>query len=231
LIYDRLIRLGYEFEHPERALFLKGAQSYEDVDAFESELSTLPIVLRECYSRVISLDFSQSDDQYFDRSSALAGLGWHCELLLIGLEDAKIARDECQVTRARVRANFEAQDFHLPPDDPSPLLLTGGCAGNNVSDAIALPCRSFDVCFRNDGLPRTVNKFLRNAISHAGFPTLVTYDKYLRETIGSIPGSDRALPSKNFPRQGAQSAGGHRSVRAKSRAALSFAPSKRGLNP
>lgn len=197
-IKSRLVDLDYAFDREERSLQILDERDYSAVEEFESEFGAMPIILREWHARIVSLDFGQADNQYLDFDSPLGGLGWHYELQMLSLADARLAWEDHVQESERTREHFRKQGLELSDSGGSPFLFTGGCASNNDCDGITLPCMAFDAVRRDDGTPRTVNRFFRTAFRYAGFPTLEIYDTRLRDTLGNIlprPDIEQILPT------------------------------------
>ncbi|WP_395753456.1 hypothetical protein [Prosthecobacter sp.] len=195
-IHSRLLGLGYAFRRPKKALVVREEPCYREVNAFEREMGTLPLVVREWYARVESLDFGQSEDQFRQSDSDLKGLEWHYELLVWSLDEAMLAWAELKEQHQELREHYRREKMNLYQEDPVPCLITGGCASNNDSDGFSLPCLEFDAVKREDGESLTYTDFFRKAFQYGGFPVLTCHDQYLKQhtSLYPRPNIERLLP-------------------------------------
>lgn len=196
LIHSRLLDLGYAFRRPQEALVVRETPCYRAVNAFEQEMGTLPLVLKEWHARVESLDFGQREDQYRQSDSDVKGLEWHYELLVWSMSEARKAWAEAKAEHLRLRKHYHNERIKLYQEDPVPRLITGGCSSNNDEDGFALPCMKFDDIMREDGEVLTFTDFFRKAFQCGGFPVLMCYDKYLKGSPSMFPrpNIERILP-------------------------------------
>ena len=195
-IHSRLVELGYAFRRPKRALIVRETPRYIEVNAFERELGKLPLVLKEWYARVESLDFGQKEEQFRQSDSDLKGLEWHYEFLVWSLSEARKAWAEAKAEHLKLRRHYQRERIKLYQEDPIPCLITGGCASNNVSDGFPLPCLEFDAVKRADDTVLTFTDFFRTAFHYGGFPVLVCYDQQMKgfSSLYMRPNIERILP-------------------------------------
>ena len=86
-IHDRLVGLDYAFAKPEAAFVEAGPGAADQIRALEASLGTFPLLVREWYLRLASVDFSQSQAQEASpTASCVGGLGFNCTLIMQSLD-------------------------------------------------------------------------------------------------------------------------------------------------
>ncbi len=152
-IHDRLVSLGYEFANPEAALVEAGPGAFEQIRALEARLGTFPLLLREWYLRLASVDFSQAESQEVGPTeSSVGGLGFNCTLIMQRLSECSeqwecLAREYAEGGCAARESTDSTFGTELLPG----FLALGPSASNCDLMGFRLPNRAVDGVFYNDG--------------------------------------------------------------------------------
>lgn len=197
-IHDRLVGLGYEFASPEAALIEAGPGSVEQILALEARLGTFPLLIREWYLRLASVDFSQSQSQEFGPTeSSVGGLGFNCTLIMqrlgrCGEQWECLAREHAEVAHA---ARETGQG--TPGPEPLPAFLALGPSASNCDPmGFRLPNLGVDAVFYNDGAGDVYFiDHLRTVFEWGGFPFCRWYGQRRRHHfLSARPDVEKVLP-------------------------------------
>ena len=179
-LYEALQKIGYQFSDPQNAFVLNDPPDDVSVCRFEVKMGRMPLLASCWYRKIRSLDFSQSDNQFTDPSSQLAGLGWNTPFIVQSLEKAiNHWEDHCHQNDLD---NQWRRKSGLAPCAPSaPVLLTGGCASNNDCKGFSLPSSRFDDVLYNEGFgDQYFGDEIARGFQIGGFPVLAASDSTLR---------------------------------------------------
>lgn len=197
-IHDRLVSLGYEFAKPEAALVEAGPGAVEQVRALEARLGTFPLLIREWYLGLASVDFSQSRSQEAGPTeSCVGGLGFNCSLIMQSLSGCweqweGLAREHAEDARtARESGHGTFGPEHLPA-----FLALGPRASNCDPMGFRLPNLGVDGVFYNDGAGDAYFiDHLRDVFEWGGFPFCGWYSKHRRHPfLSARPDVEKVLP-------------------------------------
>jgi hypothetical protein len=189
---DRLRDLGYLFEHPEDALVEATADDLSALEAVESGIGVLPIIVRKWYERIKSVDFSQQKTQLFSKDEAsccpVSGLGLHTPLVFLSIPKCLVLQDQlCN----------QAESFGDDPRKFKNFLPLGGWGSNSNPKGFWLPSESFDAEYYNEGAGGVYFvEELRIAFRWGGFPfwrRLLT-DKKRVQPLHCLPSFQTILP-------------------------------------
>lgn len=170
LLKTRLDDAGYMFEQPFDALREAQGSDASSIAYVEHMLGELPLILREWYGRIASVDFRQHRHQLYGTAEyreaahgkALVGLGLNPVLLFLPLS-------RCIQMQSEIID--ECSNSEMVAGKMSNLLPLGGYASNNEPKGVRLPLRSVDGVIYNDGAGDVdfVDE-LRLAFGWGGFP-------------------------------------------------------------
>ena len=200
-IHDRLVGLGYEFAKPEAALVEAGPEAVEQVGALEARLGTFPLLIREWYLRLDSVDFSQSQSQEVGPTeSCVGGLGFNCTLIMQSL-DCYLEQAE-HLIRERAEDPRTSEEFghgKFGSADLPRFLALGPSASNCDPMGFRLPNLGVDGVIYNDGAGDTYFiDHLRNVFEWGGFPFCRWYSKRRRHHfLSARPDIEKVLPILN----------------------------------
>lgn len=198
LLRDRLIALGYRFEHPEEVLVNAGETDRAAVLDLERSMGELPLVVRTWYQRIASVNFRQHPDQLRYREDvhkdaqelAVVGLGLHVPLVFL-----RVGR--CLELRKKIIDDYAASGKEQPTSLDN-LFLTGGVASNCEPKGLVLPLQQLDGLLYNAGASNVcfVDE-LRKAFASGGFPFWSRRGQYRRGVtlIGHRPDFENVLAS------------------------------------
>ncbi len=196
-IYDRLVGLGYAFAEPEAALVEAGPGAEDQIRAFEASLGTFPLLVREWYLRLASVDFSQSWPQEVSPTvSGVGGLGFNCTLIMQSLdacweqweEQNRQHAEDLRTARESGHRFFGTE--HLPA-----FLPLGPIASNCDLMGFRLPNLGVDGVFYNDGTRDTYFiDHLRNIFEWGGFPFCRWYSERQGHVLSARPDVEEVLP-------------------------------------
>ncbi len=197
-IHDRLVGLGYEFANPDAALVEAGPGAVEQVRALEEQLGTFPLLIREWYLRLASVDFSQSRSQEVGPTeSCVGGLGFNCTLIMQSLSGCweqweRLARDHAEDARSARQAGHAT----FEPEPLPAFLALGPSASNCDPMGFRLPNVGVDGVFYNDGAGDTYFiDHLRILFAWGGFPFCRWYSKRRRHHfLSARPDVEKVLP-------------------------------------
>lgn len=196
-IHDRLVSLGYEFAKPEVALVEAGPGAADRVRAIEASLGTLPLLVREWYLRLASVDFSQSRPQQFGpTASCVGGLGFNCTLIMQSLDACwehceRLNREHAE--DARTAREFGVSSFG---SEQLPAFLPVGARASNCDPmGFHLPDLRVDGVLYNDGGGDAYFiDHLRMIFEWGGFPFCQWYSKRRRLSLSARPDIEKVLP-------------------------------------
>jgi hypothetical protein len=197
-IHDRLVSLGYEFATPEAVLVEAGPGAVEQIRALEAHLGTFPLLIREWYLRLASVDFSQSQSQEVGPTeSCVGGLGLNCTLIMQSLSGCWeqwewLAREHAENARtARESGHSTFGPEHLPA-----FLALGPSASNCDLMGFRLSNLGADGVFYKDGAGDTYFiDHLRNVFEWGGFPFCRWYSKHRgHHFLSARPDVEKTLP-------------------------------------
>jgi hypothetical protein len=147
-LHDRLLDLGYEFANPEGALVDAPPGAESDIGDVERELGMLPLIARQWYATLTSVNFRQAEEQLVYREAArpptgpdVFGLGSHPVLIFQSLTCCRQQLQQFAIEREKPSAAGEARPF----------LPLGGWASNCEPKGFPLPCEAVDAAIYNDG--------------------------------------------------------------------------------
>lgn len=198
VIHDRLVGLGYEFAKPEAALVEAGPGAMEQIRALEACLGAFPLLIREWYLRLASVDFSQSQSQEAGPTeSCVAGLGFNCTVIMQRLSECweqweGLTRQHAEDARtARESDHNPFGPEHLPA-----FLALGPSASNCDLMGFRLPNPGVDGVYYNDGAGDTYFiDHLRSVFKWGGFPFCQWYSKHRRHhSLSARPDVEKVLP-------------------------------------
>ncbi len=197
VIHDRLVGLGYEFAKPEAVLVEAGPGAGEQIRAIEASLGTFPLLVREWYLRLASVDFSQSRPQESGPTeSCVGGLGFNCTLIMQSLDGCWEQWERLNRQHAEdVRSAREFGQGPLGPEHLPPFLALGPFASNCDPMGFWLPNSGVDGVFYNDGAGDThFIDHLRTILQEGGFPFWRQYGKRHRHVLSARPNLEEVLP-------------------------------------
>lgn len=198
VIHDRLVSLGYEFAKPEAALVEAGPEAVEQIQALEARLGAFPLLIREWYLRLASVDFSQSQSQEVGPTeSCVGGLGFNCTLIMQSLSGCReqwewLAREYTEGARAARESGRGPYGLKYLPA----FLPLGPSASNCDLMGFRLPNLGVDGIFYNDGEgDKYFIDHLRSVFEWGGFPFCRWYGKHRGgHSLSARPDVERVLP-------------------------------------
>ena len=196
-IHNRLVDLGYDFARPEAALLEAGPGVGDQVRATEERLGTFPLLVREWYLRLASVDFSQSETREAGPTeSCVGGLGFNCTLIMQSLDacreqwESMIREhvDDVRTTPELVRGRFRQEH-------PYAFLALGPSASNCDLMGFRLPNLGVDGVLYNDGAGNIhFIEHLRNIFEWGGFPFWRSYSTREQHFLSARPHIETVLP-------------------------------------
>jgi hypothetical protein len=198
VIHDRLVGFGYEFAKPENALVEAGPEAVEQIRALEERFGAFPLLIREWYLRLASVDFSQSQSQQVSPTeSGVGGLGFNCTLIMQSLS-------RCQEQAEWLARQYAEDDRHAreyrgstyTPEHFPPVLPLGPNASNCDMMGFRLPNLGVDGVFYNDGAGSTYFiDHLRTVFEWGGFPFCQWYlGRSRHHSLSARPDVEKVLP-------------------------------------
>ena len=196
-IHDRLVGLDYAFAKPEAALVEAGPGAEDQIRAFEASIGTFPLLVREWYLRLASVDFSQSQPQEVSpTASGVGGLGFNCTLVMQSLDACWEQWEE--LNRQHAEDVRTAREFGHTPFGPEHLpafLPLGPSASNCDPMGFSLPNLGVDGVFYNDGAGDTYFiDHLRMIFEWGGFPFCRWYSTGRTNFLSARPNIEDVLP-------------------------------------
>ncbi len=191
-IYQRLVKLGYEFAYPDDAFVTTTPEkATDDLSAIEAHYGPLPGLARIWYSHIRSVNFAQTESQCRDPDHDLRNLGLYPQAVYLplgrchewGLETHAQYVEWYQETKCN--ASDDTNDYLKrcckTPDESARFLPLGSGASNNENKGFTLPCDFMDMEFFNDGEVTYFNEDLRYVILSGCFPRLGS--QFYREEV------------------------------------------------
>lgn len=196
-IHGRLAGLGYEFAKPEAALVEAGPGAADRVRAIEVRLGSFPLLVREWYLRLGSVDFSQAPPQMFGpTASCVGGLGFNCTLIMQGLDACWEHWESLSRQHAEdVRAARQFGHGSFGPERLPAFLPLGPSASNCDPMGFRLPDLGVDGVFYNDGGGDVYFiDHLRMIFEWGGFPFCQSYSRRRGTFLSARPDIEKILP-------------------------------------
>ena len=150
------------------------------MSALEESLGTFPLLVREWYLRIASVDFSQSPSQEAGPAgSDVCGLGVNCTLIMQSIDACReqwsdLSREHAEDVRAARRSGRGS----LGPEHLPAFLALGPIASNCDLMGFRLPNLGVDGVYYNDGAGDIYFiDHLRSIFDWGGFPFCRWYEK------------------------------------------------------
>jgi hypothetical protein len=184
IIYDRLLKMDYQFEYPQEAFVPTDSSDRSLVIEIEKNLGYLPLSLETFYLEVGSVNFIQSWNQivhYYrpERDSAP-------ELLILGEEDPLVVEPLSRLS-SEIKAGQSSLQFCFAPDEFHKANYSGG---ENYHVSLPNPSADFHI-YGMYGVNEYFVDYLRATFQYGGFrgkmdTTRLEGGKKLRPTLQII---------------------------------------------
>jgi hypothetical protein len=208
LLFNRLVKLGYQFADPKSAFVPAAPNAAQKIGEIERRLGTLPVVVKAWYESMASVDFSQAKEQLQGPTGPdINGLGSHVELVMQSLdrcweswlaickEDEDHRQMMAQIKKENPAVYRTYPENARNPRPRDPFLPTGGAASNCDMKGFCLPSKSIDGVLYSDGEEMSLVKMMRRCFEWGGFP----FCKYYAAGNAPLPWEARPNIEKLIP--------------------------------